>query len=90
MSSKLVAIETLVEYHDTIFNGANSYVHSSARGTMNSSNEPGTLTKADIPGASLGNREPEKFKIAALRFWLQCQGAHQLSTLKTKANYVQL
>ena len=33
------------------------------------------LTEANIPGASLGNREPEKFKIMELRFWLQCRGA---------------
>ena len=35
---------------------------------MNSSNEPSTLTVPDIPGAFLENREPEKFKIAKLRF----------------------
>ena len=52
---------------------------------MNSS-----LTVDDIPGASLGNREPEKLKIAELRFWLQCRGARGLSKLKTKADYVQL
>ena len=46
---------------------------------MNSS-----LTVDDIPVASLGNREPEKFKLAELRFWLQCQGARGLSKLKTK------
>ena len=48
------------------------------------------LTADDIPGASLGDREPEKFKIAELRFWLQCRGARGLSKLKTKADYVQL
>ena len=53
--------------------------------TMNTS-----LTVDDIPGASLGNREPEKFKVAELRFWLQCRGASGLSKLKTKADYVQL
>ena len=45
-------------------------------------------TEADIPGASLGNRDPEKFKIAELRFWLRCRDASGLSNLKTKANYI--
>ena len=66
-SSILVAMETLKEYRDAILIGAKLYVRNSARGTMISSNEPSTLTEADIPGASLGNREPEKFKIAELR-----------------------
>ena len=35
---------------------------------MNSSNEPSTLTEADIPGAFLENHEPQKFKIAELKF----------------------
>ena len=48
------------------------------------------LTEEDIPGASLGNRDPVNFKIAELRFWLQCRGARGLSKLKTKADYVRL
>ena len=46
------------------------------------------LTEADIPGASLGNRDPQKFKIAELRFWPRCRGANGLSKLKTKADYI--
>ena len=46
------------------------------------------LTEADIPGASLGERDPEKFKIAELKFWLRCRGATGLTKLKTKADYV--
>ena len=48
------------------------------------------LTEADIPGASLGGRDPEKFKIAELKFWLRCRGATGLTKLKTKADYVKL
>ena len=41
--------------------------------TVNSKNEHNfTLIKVDIPGVSLGNREPEKLNIAELQFWLQC------------------
>ena len=47
-----------------------------------------TLTEADIPGASLGNRDPEALKVAELKFWLRCRGATGLSKLKTKADYV--
>ena len=43
------------------------------------------LTEADIPGASLGGRDPEKFKVAELKFWLRCRGATGLTKLKTKA-----
>ena len=46
------------------------------------------LTEANIPGASLGNRDPEKFKIAELRFRLRCRGASGLSKMKTKADYI--
>ena len=48
------------------------------------------LTEADIPGASLGDCDPEKFKIAELKFWLHCHGATGLTKLKTKADYVRL
>ena len=48
-----------------------------------------SLTEADIPGASLGNRNPEALKVAELKFWLRCRGAKGLSKLKTKAEYVQ-
>ena len=48
------------------------------------------LTKADIPGASLGGRDPEKFKIAELKFWLCYRGATGLTKLKIKADYVKL
>ena len=48
-----------------------------------------SLTEADIPGASLGNRNPEVLKVAELKFWLRCRGAKGLSKLKTKAEYVQ-
>ena len=88
MSSKLVAMETLVEYCDAIFIWANLYVRNSARGTMNSSNEPSTLTEADIPGAYLENREPEKFKIAQLRVLSAMSGVRELSKLKTRADHV--
>ena len=47
------------------------------------------LTEADIPGSSLGNRNPEALKILELKFWLRCRGAMGLSKLKTKADYVQ-
>ena len=46
------------------------------------------LTEADIPGASLGNRDPQTLKVAELKFWLRCRGATGLSKLKTKANLV--
>ena len=50
------------------------------------------LTEADIPGASLwaslGGRDPKKFKITELKFWLRCQGSMGLTKLKTKADYV--
>ena len=46
------------------------------------------LTEVDIPGASLGNRDPESLKVAELKFWLRCRGATGLSRLKTKAEYV--
>ena len=42
------------------------------------------LREADIPRSSLGNRDPEKFKIAELR----CRSASWLSKLKTKADYI--
>ena len=48
------------------------------------------LTEADIPGASLSDRDPEKFKIAELKFWLRCCGATGLTKLKIKADYVRL
>ena len=44
------------------------------------------LTEADIPGASLGNRDPQTLKVAELKFWLRCRGATGLSKLKTKAD----
>jgi len=43
------------------------------------------LMEADIPGASLGERHPEKFKIAELKFWLRCRSATGPTKLKTKA-----
>ena len=46
------------------------------------------LMKVDIPGASLGGHNPEALKVAELKFWLHCQGATELSKLKTKADYV--
>ena len=33
------------------------------------------LMEADIPGASLGGCDPEKLKVAELKFWLRCRGA---------------
>ena len=48
------------------------------------------LTKGDIPWASLGGRDPKKFKIAEVKFWLRCRGATGLTKLKTKADYVKL
>ena len=46
------------------------------------------LTEADIPGASLGNRDPNTLKVVEFKFWLRCQGATGLSKLKTKADCV--
>ena len=46
------------------------------------------LMEADIPGASLGDRNPEALKVTELKFWLRCRGATRLSKLKTKADYV--
>ena len=43
------------------------------------------LKEADIPGASLGDRNPEALKVKELKFWLRCRGATGLSKLKTKA-----
>ena len=37
------------------------------------------LTKVDIPGASLGEHNPEVFKVAELKFWLHCRRATGLS-----------
>ena len=37
------------------------------------------LTGNDVPEAPLGDREPEKFKMAELRVWLQCRVARGLS-----------
>ena len=48
------------------------------------------LTEADIPGASLGGHDFEKFKIAELKFWLRCRDTTGLTKLKTKADYVKL
>ena len=33
------------------------------------------LTENDIPGASLGNREPNQLTVKQLKFWLSCRGA---------------
>ena len=44
------------------------------------------LAEVDIPGAALGNRDPEVLKVAELKFWLCCRGATGLSNLKTKAD----
>ena len=74
-------METHLEYCDAILIGATN------ASAMNNT-QSNALTEADIPGASLGNREAEKFKITELRFWLQCRGAGGLSKLKTKADYV--
>ena len=74
-------METYLESCDVILIGA-------TYGSAMNNTQSNALTEADIPGASLGNREPEKFKITELRFWLQCRGAGGLSKLKTKADYV--
>ena len=79
--TKLIVIAMLCRHFDW---GRAYYALSNQ--AMNSSK----LSADDIPGASLGDREPEKFKIAELQFWLQCRGACGLSKLKTKADYVQL
>ena len=44
------------------------------------------LTADDVPEASLGDREPEKFKMAELRvcIWLQCRVARGLSKLRLR------
>ena len=42
------------------------------------------LTADDVPEASLGDREPEKFKMAELRVWLQCRVARGLSKLRLR------
>ena len=44
------------------------------------------LMEADIPGASLGNRDPQTLKVVELKFWLRSRGATGLSKLKTKAD----
>ena len=57
-----MAMETLVEYRDAILIGATcvrvSYIY--IYGAMKSSSDKPsvTLAEADIPGASIGNREP--------------------------------
>ena len=68
-------METYLENCDAILIGATC-----------GSTQSNALTEANIPGASFGNREPEKFKITELRFWLQYRGAGGLSKLKTKAD----
>ena len=75
-------METCLKYCEAILIGATN------ASAMNST-QSNALTKPDVPWASLGNREPEKFKTTELQFWLQCQGAGGLSKLKTKADYVQ-
>ena len=42
------------------------------------------LTADDVPEASLGDREPEKFKMVELRVWLQCRVARGLSKLRLR------
>ena len=48
------------------------------------------LTADDVPEASLGDREPEKFKMVELRVWLQCRVASRAVEVETQADYVQL
>ena len=33
------------------------------------------LTEVDIPGASLGDHNPESLNVKELKFWLRCRGA---------------
>ena len=35
----------------------------------------GSLSEADVPGASLNGRRPEALKVAELKLWLACRGA---------------
>ena len=42
------------------------------------------LTADDVPEASLGDREPEKFKMVELIVWLQCRVARGLSKLRLR------
>ena len=56
-------------------------------GAMNNKLSNG-LAEPNIPGASLRNCEPEKFKITELWFWLEWWDAGRLSKLNMKANYV--
>jgi len=45
------------------------------------------LTENDIPGASLGRRNPSELKNDELKFWLKCRGDPGKG-LKTKAELV--
>ena len=53
----------------------------------NSYNSSSFLTENDIPGASLGDRNPSQLKTEDLRFWLKCRG-DTAKGLKTKAELV--
>lgn len=53
----------------------------------NSYNSSSFLTENDIPGASLGDRNPSQLKTEDLRFWLECRG-DTAKGLKTKAELV--
>ena len=46
-----------------------------------------TLIEADIPGSSLGGRDPSNLKVDELKFWLKCRG-DPAKGLKTKAQLV--
>ena len=37
--------------------------------------QSGSLNEADVPGASLNGRRPEKLKVPELKLWLSCRGA---------------
>ena len=45
------------------------------------------LTEDDIPGSSLGDREPKDLSLTQLQFWLKCRGI-QTTKLKRKAELV--
>ena len=45
------------------------------------------LTEADIPGASLEDRQPNQLTVTELKFWLRCREV-KVTKLKTKAELV--
>ena len=57
------------------------------RRTFNMATDDSSLSKEDIPGASLLGRKPSELKNEELKFWLRCRGDPGKG-LKTKAELV--